>query len=87
MYFYVCSAPPGILVGHFTQLVWAQAWKIGCGRIVYKPEGKKRFENLFICNYGLAGRKHLLKPSAPRILQDFFQEFREGISSWKFLKN
>jgi len=48
-------APPGILVGHFTQLVWAQAWKIGCGRIVYKPEGKKRFENLFICNYGLAG--------------------------------
>ena len=58
MYFYVCSAPPGILVGHFTQLVWAQAWKIGCGRIVYKPEGKKRFENLFICNYGLAGRKY-----------------------------
>ena len=43
------SAPPGILVGHFTQLVWAQAWKIGCGRIVYKPEGKKRFENNIIC--------------------------------------
>ena len=73
MYFYVCSAPPGILVGHFTQLVWAQAWKIGCGRIVYKPEGKKRFENLFICNYGLAGKKYQPKPSAPRILRDFFK--------------
>ena len=85
MYFYICSAPPGILVGHFTQLVWAQAWKIGCGRIVYKPESKKRFENLFICNYGLAGRKHQLKPSARRILQDIFKnsgkEFLIG-NSW-----
>ena len=53
MFFF--SAPPGILIGHFTQLVWAQAWKIGCGRIVYKPKDKRRKEVLFICNYGLAG--------------------------------
>ena len=55
LYFYFCSAPPGLLIGHYTQLCWAQAWRIGCGKIYYQREGQRFGEQLFICNYGIAG--------------------------------
>ena len=38
------SAPPGVLIGHFTQLCWAQAWRIGCGKIYYHRTGDKYVE-------------------------------------------
>ena len=51
---------PGVLVGHFTQLAWAQTWRIGCGKITYIS--KNHLQNnevtgqqLYICNYGVAG--------------------------------
>ena len=44
----------GVLVGHYTQLAWAQTWRIGCGKITYQPEGENG-QQLYICNYGLAG--------------------------------
>lgn len=28
---------------------------MGCGKVFYRPEGARRGEILFICNYGLAG--------------------------------
>ena len=51
---------PGVLVGHFTQLVWAQTWRIGCGKITYKSKNhlmnnEVTGQQLYICNYGMAG--------------------------------
>nr|XP_012222954.1 PREDICTED: LOW QUALITY PROTEIN: venom allergen 3-like [Linepithema humile] len=40
-------------VGHYTQLVWAETTKIGCGCIKFRRDGWNN--NLFICNYGPAG--------------------------------
>lgn len=39
--------------GHFTQLVWATSWRMGCGYTVHK-RGKEYVE-LYTCNYGPAG--------------------------------
>ena len=39
--------------GHFTQMVWATSWKIGCGWAVFK-EGNT-FTSYTVCNYGPAG--------------------------------
>lgn len=39
--------------GHFTQVVWADTSRIGCGSVVYKDEA---WVNRFtVCNYGSAG--------------------------------
>ncbi|GBL56656.1 CRISP/Allergen/PR-1, partial [Araneus ventricosus] len=36
--------------GHFSQLVWATSWRIGCGEAVYKESGLNKY--LLVCNYG-----------------------------------
>jgi len=42
--------------GHYTQLVWADTTKIGCGRIKYKDE--KNWDTiLLVCNYGPCGNR------------------------------
>ena len=46
---------PGILVGHYTQLAWAQNHRIGCGKLFSYPEGSRYGQQFFICNYGIAG--------------------------------
>jgi hypothetical protein len=51
----VFSVVPGILVGHYTQLVWAQTWRVGCGKTFYKPEDAQFAQQMYICNYGVAG--------------------------------
>lgn len=40
-YVYPYYAEPGVLVGHYTQLVWAQTNKIGCGKIYFHRTGSK----------------------------------------------
>ncbi|KAF8764847.1 CRISP/Allergen/PR-1 like protein [Argiope bruennichi] len=39
--------------GHFTQVVWATSWRVGCGRSVFK-EGEW-YRTFLVCNYGPAG--------------------------------
>nr|AII97542.1 BLTX139 [Nephila pilipes] len=39
--------------GHFTQVVWAKSWRVGCGRSLYKAKGW--FTSFLVCNYGPAG--------------------------------
>ena len=42
--------------GHFTQLVWASTWKIGCGYASYRiDEDPFKSEELYVCNYGPSG--------------------------------
>ncbi|GBM88284.1 hypothetical protein AVEN_71645-1, partial [Araneus ventricosus] len=38
--------------GHFTQMVWADSWRLGCGKVVFK-EGRW-YKTLIVCNYGPA---------------------------------
>ena len=42
--------------GHFSQVVWANTWRIGCGFSTY-PSTDRRFktEMLYTCNYGPGG--------------------------------
>jgi len=40
-------------IGHYSQLVWAETYKIGCGATTYK-EGKW-YSTLYTCNYGPNG--------------------------------
>ncbi|GFY63566.1 hypothetical protein TNIN_46311 [Trichonephila inaurata madagascariensis] len=39
--------------GHFTQVVWATSWRVGCGKAVFKD--KKWYKTYLVCNYGPAG--------------------------------
>uniref|UniRef100_A0A0C9RFK9 TSA: Tityus bahiensis Tbah00905 mRNA sequence n=1 Tax=Tityus bahiensis TaxID=50343 RepID=A0A0C9RFK9_TITBA len=39
--------------GHFSQVIWAKTWKVGCGVAGYVENGVKRV--LYTCNYGPAG--------------------------------
>ncbi|KAI1295629.1 CRISP/Allergen/PR-1 [Halotydeus destructor] len=57
-------SPPKILKrfeggpwGHFTQMVWAKTWKVGCGYVQYKVKNatKPGSKSLYTCNYGPAG--------------------------------
>jgi len=48
------SAPNGKVIGHFTAMIWARTWKIGCGFIEY--DGIKPFRwfgarLFYVCNY------------------------------------
>ncbi|KFM79245.1 Venom allergen 5, partial [Stegodyphus mimosarum] len=52
--------------GHFTQMVWADTWKIGCGYIVYK--NGNAYRQFFVCNYGPQGNilnQPMYKPGLP----------------------
>lgn len=52
----VMSRFKGGAYGHFTQLVWAKTWRIGCGYSAYKiNEPPFRIEELYVCNYGPSG--------------------------------
>ncbi len=42
-------------MGHYTQLIWAQTSRIGCGKVFSFPDGSRFGQQLYICNYGLAG--------------------------------
>ncbi|XP_063615598.1 venom allergen 5.01-like [Penaeus indicus] len=47
------SIPPsGKAVGHYTQVVWAKTYEIGCGAVHYADSGTKK---IYSCNYGPAG--------------------------------
>lgn len=41
-------------IGHYSQLVWADTTKIGCGLMKY-TESNGSEKQLFICNYGPTG--------------------------------
>ena len=51
------STIPGVLVGHYTQLVWGPTSRIGCGKIVHKPKNgpNKWGSQIFVCDYGIGG--------------------------------
>lgn len=52
----VLSHFKGGAYGHFTQLVWADTWKIGCGYTAYHiKESIFQIEELYVCNYGPSG--------------------------------
>uniref|UniRef100_T1DPC1 CAP-Lyc-1 n=1 Tax=Lychas buchari TaxID=1330406 RepID=T1DPC1_9SCOR len=40
--------------GHFTQMVWSNTWKIGCGFVSYEKR-KDSWTQLYVCNYGPGG--------------------------------
>uniref|UniRef100_A0A4V2H9H4 U26-Hexatoxin-Hf1c_1 n=1 Tax=Hadronyche formidabilis TaxID=426499 RepID=A0A4V2H9H4_HADFO len=45
------TGPPA--TGHFTQVIWATTWRIGCGYTLFK-EGSE-FVELYTCDYGPSG--------------------------------
>ncbi|CAL1261144.1 unnamed protein product [Larinioides sclopetarius] len=52
--------------GHFTQMVWAESWTLGCGKVVFK-EGSL-YMTLIVCNYGPTGnveKKSMYKIGKP----------------------
>ena len=65
--FYLYSSTiPGVLVGHYTQLVWGPTSRIGCGKIVHKPKSgpNKWGSQIFVCDYGIGGRfRQAISPS------------------------
>ncbi|KAF5304516.1 hypothetical protein FQA39_LY09567 [Lamprigera yunnana] len=45
-------------VGHYTQMVWADTYRLGCAAVQYtsiQNDGRKWHELLFVCNYGPGG--------------------------------
>ena len=51
------STIPGVLVGHYTQLVWGPTSRIGCGKIVHRPANgpNKWGSQIFVCDYAIGG--------------------------------
>ncbi|XP_054709530.1 CRISP/Allergen/PR-1-like [Uloborus diversus] len=47
------TPPSDPTYGHFSQLAWAESWKVGCGYVLHQ-EGAT-LKKLYICNYGPAG--------------------------------
>lgn len=41
-------------VGHYTQWVWADTNRIGCGSAYYYDERTRRYTKFFVCDYGPA---------------------------------
>nr|CAH0100864.1 unnamed protein product [Daphnia galeata] len=57
---YVSSFPsnPTGVIGHYTQMLWAKTFKIGCGIVSYydtKFQPSYAYKLLYVCNYGEAG--------------------------------
>ncbi|XP_015278045.1 PREDICTED: cysteine-rich venom protein helothermine-like [Gekko japonicus] len=49
----VGASPKGAMVGHYTQVVWATTYEMGCG-VAYCPnQGKLKY--FFVCQYSPAG--------------------------------
>ncbi|KAF8764810.1 CRISP/Allergen/PR-1 like protein [Argiope bruennichi] len=44
---------PGQVIGHFTQLIWSQSWRVGCGFTVFKTG--LNYRRFYVCNYGPTG--------------------------------
>lgn len=45
--------PPSETYGHFTQIIWSESWKIGCGYVLHQESNV--ITKLYVCNYGPAG--------------------------------
>jgi len=48
----------GAVVGHFTQVAWADTHKVGCGFVRFygsQPLGRNFYNNYYVCNYGKGG--------------------------------
>jgi len=43
------------IVGHYTQIVWADTTKIGCGRMKFKEKKTGWNTHFLVCNYGPSG--------------------------------
>merc|ERR1712055_307662 len=41
--------------GHYTQLVWAETDRLGCGTVHYKDDSNGVLTNFVVCNYAVAG--------------------------------
>jgi len=60
-----------IKVGHYTQMMWADSYRLGCAASHYTvrlPDGTKSYEFLFVCNYGPGGNyigQPVYKPGEP----------------------
>ena len=46
----------GASIGHYTQLVWADTYLVGCAVIQYKTNNVNEYQTY--CNYGPAGNVH-----------------------------
>jgi len=47
------KSPTGVVIGHYTQIVWAKTYSVGCGFTQFKDG--TWYQNLYVCNYGPAG--------------------------------
>ncbi|XP_065283727.1 scoloptoxin SSD43-like isoform X2 [Dermacentor albipictus] len=48
----------GVRIGHFTELIWADAQYVGCGYSYYTldgVEGDKKYQGFYVCNYAPTG--------------------------------
>jgi len=44
--------------GHYTQIVWAETDRLGCGTVYYRDDSNGRLTNRLVCNYAVAGNMH-----------------------------
>uniref|UniRef100_A0A224X3J9 Putative CAP peptide n=1 Tax=Megacormus gertschi TaxID=1843536 RepID=A0A224X3J9_9SCOR len=56
-YFYPQYRDPFVFgsYGHFSQMIWAETWKVGCGVAMYYDNTDNMDKVLYTCNYGPAG--------------------------------
>jgi len=40
---------------HYTQIVWAETDRLGCGTVYYRDDSNGELTNLLVCNYAVAG--------------------------------
>ena len=50
----ICSYSGGV-IGHYTQLVWAETYRIGCGFARHGARGGFGGTALYVCDYGPGG--------------------------------
>ncbi|XP_042878719.1 unconventional myosin-XVI-like [Penaeus japonicus] len=46
------NAPSGKVIGHYTQVVWADSYEVGCGAVHFADSGTRK---IYGCNYGPSG--------------------------------